>query len=98
MRDLHDHCKFKDIIKRKRDSEGKVIQNYSDILDILHQIERENENYSYAMFLPTNNLHPFIQKRQQIENLDREKENHFQNCIQKNRFHPYIWHIINQAA
>ena len=35
MRDLYDCYKVKNIIKEKKNAEGKIIKNYLDTLDIL---------------------------------------------------------------
>ncbi len=98
MRDLRDRRKVKDIAEGRRDSEGKVIKDYPDALDMLNRIEGEDENYSHAMSSSTNNLRPLTRKRKQIENSDGEKETHIQSRVRKNWFHPHIWPAIDQAA
>lgn len=56
-------CKVKEISDEKRDAKGRIIKNYSDILDMLNQIGGKDQNYSYSMSSSTNNLRPLTQKR-----------------------------------
>ncbi len=86
MRDSRNRCKVKDITERRRDTEGKVIKNHLDELNMLNRIMREDQNFSHAMSSSTNNLRPLAQKQKQIENTNMEKEANIQSCIQKTGF------------
>ena len=98
MRDSRNRRKVKDITERKIDTEGKVIKNHLDELNMLNRIIGEDQNFSHAMSSSTNNLRPLAQKQKQIGDTNMEKEANIQSCIQKNWFHSYIWPAIDQAV
>ena len=98
MRDSHNRRKVKNIAEEKRDTEGKVIKNHSDALNMWNGIGGEDQNFSDAMTLSTNNLRPYAQKQKQIEDIYVEKEAHIQSRVQKNWFHLHILPAIDQTA
>lgn len=98
MRDLYDRRKVKDIAEGKRDAEEKIIKNYPDALDMSNQIKGEDQNYSHAISLSTNNLRQLTRKLKQIEDTNVEKETYIQSHTWKNWFHLHIWPAIDQAA
>ena len=98
IRDSHNRRKVKDIAEGRRDTERKLIKNHPDAFNILHQIGQEDQNFSHAPSLFTNNLRPIAQKQKQISNIDVEKEARIQSHLQKNWFHSHILPSIDQAA
>ncbi len=98
MRDSRNRRKVKDIAEGRRDTEGKVIKNHRDELNILNRIGEEDRNFSHVMSSSTNNLRPLARIRNQIGDTNAEKEAHIRSCVQKNWFHPHIWPDIDQAA
>ncbi len=98
MRDLRNHRKVKNIAEGKMDTEGKVIVNHPDALNILNWIRGEDQNFSHVMFSFTNNLRPLAQKWKQIGDIDVGRETNIQSRIQKNWFHLHIWPAIDQTA
>lgn len=95
MRDLQNRRKVKNIAKKRRDTEEKIIKNYPEKLDILNGIGRKDQNSSHAISLSTNNLRLFAWKQKQIKDADVKKKAHVQSRIQKIWFHPHIWPIID---
>ena len=65
MRDLLNSRKVRDNAEGRRDTEGKVIKNHADALNMLNRIGGEDQNSSHAMSLSTNNLRPLARKRKQ---------------------------------
>ncbi len=56
MKDWYNSYKFKNITEKRSDTEGKVIKNHLDVLNILNQITEEGQDYSDVISLSTNNL------------------------------------------
>ncbi len=98
MRDSRNRRKVKGIAEGRRDTEGKVINNHPDALNMLNRIGREDQKFSHAMSSSTKNLRPLVQKQKQIGDTDVEKEAHIQSRVRKKWFHPHIWPAIDQAA
>ena len=84
MRDSQNCRKVKDITKGRRNTEGKVIKNHPDALNMLNRIEGEDQNSSHIISSSTNNLIPLVRKQKQIGDTDVEEDAHVQNRIRKN--------------